>query len=98
MRRILPTIILLSLLATSCSKDELVQPVVAPASGSVAKPKNATLVTPPSTDGTENGTPRSIGRTSSPEPNVSSTDGSVGISDDGEDLSDSEKSRKKRRR
>lgn len=96
MRRALPILIVLGLLATSCSKDELVSP--ATPESATANPKNAAVVTPPTTDLGEDGIPQGLGQTSRPKPNIENTDGGIGISDDGEDLSDSEKSRKKRRR
>ncbi len=94
MRRILPTLLLFALLATSCSKDELVQPVGT--DGVSFNPKNAPVVTPPTTDlnGNLGGQQGLDGGVPKPTPE-DQPDGS--ISDDGEDLSDSEKSRKKKR-
>lgn len=93
MRRILPILFLFAVLATSCSKDELVQPMANPAAS--ANPKNGVIV-PPTTDlGNDN--PQGVGQSSGSKPNMDNTDGGIDISDDGEDLSDSEKSRKKRR-
>lgn len=95
MPRVLPTLLLISLLATSCSKDDLVSPATDIGSAS-ANPKNAVVLTPPSTDLGQDD-PQGLGQSSGPKPNMDDTDGGIDISDDGEDLSDSEKSRKKRR-
>lgn len=62
-------------------------------------PKSGSVVTPISTDltGGHQSGQQGVDGFSGPKPDVGNTPGGVDISDDGEDLSDSEKSRKKRR-
>lgn len=95
MHRLLSALLLIALLTTSCSKEESVQPM--PKSGSNgANPKNASATPVPGTDIGQS-CPQDLGHANRPRPGVDNADTGTGISDDGEDLSDSEKSRKKRR-
>ncbi len=93
MRSALPLALIIGLLATSCSKEEPVEPCSSAhqeevnAKDAVGKPN----VVDDATDA-QNG----LGEPVIVEPTGDDNGGS-GISDDGDDLSDSERARKKRR-
>lgn len=93
MRSALPLALLISLLATSCSKEEAVEPCSSAHQEEVTAKSVAgkPLVAEDPTNAQQG-----LGEPVIVEPTGGDTEGS-GISDDGDDLSDSERVRKKRR-
>jgi hypothetical protein len=87
MKRLLP-LLLIALLAVACSKEDVVAPCNAPSEEHVSAKDLKPTTLGDETGDTQEGI--SGGHVDPP------SDGS-GISDDGDDLSDSERSRKKRR-
>ncbi|HRH68272.1 MAG TPA: hypothetical protein PLB89_02075 [Flavobacteriales bacterium] len=93
MRSALPVVLLIGLLATSCSKEEPVEPCSSAHQEEVNEKDNAgkPIVSENAADGQQG-----LGEPVIATPTGGDTDG-TGISDDGDDLSDSERVRKKRR-
>lgn len=93
MRNALPFVLLFALLVTSCSKEEAVQPCNSSAHQEEGVAKGLPVVTE-APDVSSDVDPQQGATEPGTRP---PTDDPSGISDDGDDLSDSEKSRKKRR-
>jgi len=94
MLRPLPTLLLIGLLFTACSKEDGVQPC---GSGSDDTLQDQGTAKAKDTSGTSTEKPLTNESSAPPNGNTTLTGDDQGISDDGDDLSDSEKSRKKPR-